>query len=106
MLVAYTSLPAPPPPVPQHTFFLAPVNSSWQKSTSGGFGRKSSEYDAWHFLIAPVFVSVVLKLEGWEMSHLYMSLLSVLQKVGVIHKIFLNFVVTMKRANTGEMLQQ
>lgn len=29
------------------------------------------------------------------MSHLYMSL-SVLQKVGVIHKIFLNFVVTMK----------
>ena len=49
---------------------------------------------------------MVLKLEGWEMSHLYMSLLSVLQKVGVIHKIFLNFVVTMKRANTGEMLQQ
>lgn len=49
---------------------------------------------------------MVLKLEGWEMSHLYMSLLSVLQKVGVIHKIFLSFVVTMKRANTSEMLQQ
>ena len=59
-----------------------------KKNTSGVFGRKGSECDAWHFLMAPV-LSVDLKLEGWELSHLYMSLLSVLQKIGMIHNIFL-----------------
>lgn len=34
------------------------------KTTSGVLGKKDSEGNAWHFLVAPVVVSVDLRPEG------------------------------------------